>query len=1155
MKPIHLKLAGLQSYREAQEIDFTALCETGLFGIFGPTGSGKSTVLDAITLAMYGKVERAANGTQGIMNLNENQLAVSFTFELLSAAGPKRYRVERRFKRMNEISISNTVSRFVEITDEGEVVLADKLVDVTRCVEEIIGLTITDFTRAVVLPQGKFAEFLSLKGSERRQMLQRLFHLEKYGDELMIQLSRRLKETDVRLKEVAAEQQGLGDASEDTVRQASETLESARTFAEEQRAKRKALEAVVERMKATRDQGIELSGLLLKQAELTTQEQKIAGLEQVLTRADAARRLLPFLNEYEQSALQLTERKAVLATVTHKEQSAREAAERAAAVFDEKQHQLSDLEPKLLLRLDHLEQARSLEQECKQLNHETTELSKRSTQSVEQQAVVIEQIAKLSQQREKALKRQAELNEAQKANEIRPEWRDQVQRADRLHQSIEALERQLQGAASELGAISERMKQADLAYQALEALEREMYSENVLTMDRIHALNRYLRREEEKHTALQNALADEIARVRRVEREQEIERLSAKLAEQLVQGEPCPVCGSTTHPHHSQGTMGKEIRDSNPSDIQEQITAMEPYVLELHELKAINLQLMSRLIALPTTLEIEGVDIPWQQEAAVAVLEHQDHSVAIAASPFSITTWEEIQAAIACLRIDQSGHRSEVEQLEQQGKKHRARIADLQRQSSHLRADRQALEQLHQSQERMVQSITHERAVLLEQWKTHIPASIVRESMDDILLELKNKDEQLQDIQSRLERSVPFIEEMNAQLLDRGQELTVLEKDAVLIAAQLEGKMQLFHEKEARLLQLLGLDAGDRTVEALIQEAEAKLSTLRVDAQSAKSARDHALDLLNALSEEALHAKQSALSAEERATQAERIWAEQRSESIFAMAEDVRQAILTPDQIVSHQETITAHRQLQHRLASQIQRLEEMLQGERVTEEDWKQSNQSLQQQLAQDEEAVRAKAKAERDLEELTRKAERWTVLEQKRGAEQELFERLSQLQTVFRGNAFVEFIAEEQLMQVSRAASERLRFLTKQRYALEVDSTGGFVIRDDANGGVRRPVSTLSGGETFLTSLALALALSAQIQLQGKYPLQFFFLDEGFGTLDPELLDTVITALEKLHMDRLTVGIISHVPELRARLSRKLVITPAQQSGEGSVIALESI
>ncbi|WP_236570558.1 AAA family ATPase, partial [Paenibacillus sp. An7] len=82
MRPVKLKLSGLQSYREVQEIDFRTLTETGLFGIFGPTGSGKSTILDAITLAMYGKVERAVNGTQGIMNQAEDTLFVSFTFEL-----------------------------------------------------------------------------------------------------------------------------------------------------------------------------------------------------------------------------------------------------------------------------------------------------------------------------------------------------------------------------------------------------------------------------------------------------------------------------------------------------------------------------------------------------------------------------------------------------------------------------------------------------------------------------------------------------------------------------------------------------------------------------------------------------------------------------------------------------------------------------------------------------------------------------------------------------------------------------------------------------------------------------------------------------------------------------------------------------------------
>jgi exonuclease SbcC len=112
---------------------------------------------------------------------------------------------------------------------------------------------------------------------------------------------------------------------------------------------------------------------------------------------------------------------------------------------------------------------------------------------------------------------------------------------------------------------------------------------------------------------------------------------------------------------------------------------------------------------------------------------------------------------------------------------------------------------------------------------------------------------------------------------------------------------------------------------------------------------------------------------------------------------------------------------------------------------------------------------------------------------------------------------------------------------------------MRDDANGGVRRPVTSLSGGETFLTSLALALSLSSQIQLRGEYPLQFFFLDEGFGTLDGELLETVISALEKLQSDNLAVGVISHVQELRARLPRKLIVVPAAPTGNGTVVQLE--
>jgi len=111
---------------------------------------------------------------------------------------------------------------------------------------------------------------------------------------------------------------------------------------------------------------------------------------------------------------------------------------------------------------------------------------------------------------------------------------------------------------------------------------------------------------------------------------------------------------------------------------------------------------------------------------------------------------------------------------------------------------------------------------------------------------------------------------------------------------------------------------------------------------------------------------------------------------------------------------------------------------------------------------------------------------------------------------------------------------------------------MRDNFNGGERRSVDTLSGGETFLTSLALALALSSQIQLKGKAPLQFFFLDEGFGSLDTELLEIVMESLERLHSNELSVGIISHVEELKNRVPIKLVVS-SSKSDVGSKTKIE--
>lgn len=163
---------------------------------------------------------------------------------------------------------------------------------------------------------------------------------------------------------------------------------------------------------------------------------------------------------------------------------------------------------------------------------------------------------------------------------------------------------------------------------------------------------------------------------------------------------------------------------------------------------------------------------------------------------------------------------------------------------------------------------------------------------------------------------------------------------------------------------------------------------------------------------------------------------------------------------------------------------------------------------------------------------------------------ERYERLKKLLDGNKFMEFIAEEYLQTVAANASGRLLSLTDGRYFLRYD--GNFIVGDNLCGGVPRGVFTLSGGETFLVSLSLALSLSSEICARSLRPVEFFFLDEGFGTLDEKLVDTVMDSLEKLKGEHFSIGIISHVEELRHRISRKLLIKKATDM-HGSQITME--
>ena len=154
-----------------------------------------------------------------------------------------------------------------------------------------------------------------------------------------------------------------------------------------------------------------------------------------------------------------------------------------------------------------------------------------------------------------------------------------------------------------------------------------------------------------------------------------------------------------------------------------------------------------------------------------------------------------------------------------------------------------------------------------------------------------------------------------------------------------------------------------------------------------------------------------------------------------------------------------------------------------------------------------------------------------------------------LLKGRKFLDFLSAGKLQSITRIASETLQRITNGRYRINVDEKSDFSIMDNFNSAVRKPQS-LSGGETFMVSLCLALALANQIQLKGKSKLEFFFLDEGFGTLDSELLEIVFSVLENLKAEGMTVGIITHVEEIKNRVARKLMVYPAQVGISGTIV-----
>jgi exonuclease SbcC len=237
------------------------------------------------------------------------------------------------------------------------------------------------------------------------------------------------------------------------------------------------------------------------------------------------------------------------------------------------------------------------------------------------------------------------------------------------------------------------------------------------------------------------------------------------------------------------------------------------------------------------------------------------------------------------------------------------------------------------------------------------------------------------------------------------------------------------------------------------------------------------------------------------------------------------------ERIAEYDATISA-------LTRRLGELEVMLQGHRVTAEECARAEQEHELCQQQRNAAEKDCALLSRQAEDLRERLTRVQQLQTEAAQVRRLHQTYHWLANDLRTDRFQAYLLEETLTELVSDASCQLAQLTGDRYGLRfIDDR--IQVLDQDNAGESRGVETLSGGETFLASLSLALALSSQLQAAaGAVRLDCLFIDEGFGTLDPETLRTVADAIRGLQVGGRMVGIITHVPELKEEFDQRLIV-----------------
>jgi exonuclease SbcC len=1004
MIPISLVIKGLYSYQEAQTIVFDRLIDGQLFGIFGSVGSGKSSILEAISFALYGETERLNqrdNRNYNMMNLKSDDLLIDFKFKNFDDI---EYRFIVRGKRNGkDFTKVNTFDRSsYKYVNDAWLPLE------STSAEAILGLSYENFRRTIIIPQGKFQEFLQLGDKARTDMLKEIFNLNKYeffyqtaslerkNNDNLQNLKGQLSHYDNLIKEAI-------EVKENDVRQLKEDLDRKKLHLLEEE---KLYQAQLKEKKLYDDR--------------TSYQQQ---LDVLLEAGSDIERLDKMAHDYEYCQLHFKSK-------LERKQEVEISIKKQRSFLDESRQLLNgcsaDLES-LTKEQEGIEQEYKQQEKYKELAADYKHILSlikikadelRLKRRIEEGQMYVDSAAKERKAIEdrftvlkaKVHELKASLPDLNILSGLRA-WFFQNDHLDRL---IKDLQDRLSELHEKRKGISSTIQQ-----QFTHLLLRDIHvgSSPNYHRDQVLQLRKQYR---EKHQEVQGYI-DQY-------------NLQVKLGEfsrQLNDGEPCVLCGSIHHPNALQVDNAlAHLKEANAQldELRTIDEALERLLAELSQFIYEEKLVADQITSVQQQLEQGYSNRSEHQKAFIWTgYSTQDPKAVNSAFEKAYKTQEEIKL----LEKELTDHESLLLQKNADYDKYRNAVNGFE------------LQLLGKNTE----FLTLRRQLLSQSFEDH-------EHMQEADIKLKIEE---------LYTNIEAVKEQFEAFTEKHKDLT---KQKITLSERINSSKQLLSESEQ-----------------LLQKLEVELTN------------DLAL-------------------------------------SSYLSFEQIQSILRETIDLISIKKMVTDHKQQVFAIQQRLNQLQDVL-GDRVFNEEQFLSLEAGLNELKTQLESTHLSYVRESELLKTNKQDYAKKILLEKDYEKlQHRASNINILKQLFKGSGFVSYISTVYLQNLCHAANTRFYKLTRQQLRLEVTDKNDFQVRDFLNNGKVRNVKTLSGGQTFQASLSLALALAESVQQQNKSNQNFFFLDEGFGSLDKESLQIAFETLKSLRKENRIVGIISHVEELQQEI-----------------------